>query len=740
MSGDNSTVSTLGIDPNDVRAFAYKKRKLVLLINTPIQIDERIAGMDVGRAMQAATFAGASNPVGVDADHQDAYWGRDDEGGLFRTWYARERSGTWGQDRDMNLAGPITDPGNPWTETDLTLDADDEVVVMLNSFGLRSEDACEWQGAHTDPACSTPDRRMVVELEQTVDNEVRYLYVDLGRTFGGVTGPRTPTMGSLVTFDYDPEPRFDPTVATPPDTLYPYGYDFGRSSGPLHRLTRDNGDGTFSEIGYCPSGDDLGSNPEMSYIRTSKYDLRIRDRYIVDQLIPRTPFDLFNGCLIQPDGSCTPQNPPPLPDFLDRTRYGLRPDICNRTEFTASANRGSFTVIKSGPVRAIRGSIGFNSGVTTEVTDFFYEGLWVTKQSLRIHPIPSAYLGFDFALPASPSTVVSYSNNLVEGPLSLDGLIAMSESSQLATLDVSSDTGQEGSLYRKGDESIAQGLVWEKFSADRLNMVNAYHVLTDIRSPTERLRNVGVYLEAVNRTHVEPGLDPSEILLCDGTPVQKDANGNYIFDECSGSDAHALHTGLMLLRGRPKKANQPTGKWKFQALPNTDSYNNVPNGGSNSTHTPGVETGNACLPVEVTRYTAIGQAATETLLGYLQNYDLGIDHTTLPACAALPGNSAQQGGTASAQAPAAVERLDLFPNPSLGNSRLELTLNESQAVRIELYDVLGRRISLIHEGELESGLHTFNLADTRSSLGAGTYFVRTRVGSMNNVRKLTILE
>lgn len=62
------------------------------------------------------------------------------------------------------------------------------------------------------------------------------------------------------------------------------------------------------------------------------------------------------------------------------------------------------------------------------------------------------------------------------------------------------------------------------------------------------------------------------------------------------------------------------------------------------------------------------------------------------------------------------------PNPFTDATRLELTLDAPTNLTVSVYDALGRRVSLLHEGELRAG--TYNLRVEAGSLPPGLYLVR----------------
>ena len=62
------------------------------------------------------------------------------------------------------------------------------------------------------------------------------------------------------------------------------------------------------------------------------------------------------------------------------------------------------------------------------------------------------------------------------------------------------------------------------------------------------------------------------------------------------------------------------------------------------------------------------------------------------------------------------------PNPFSSSTRLELTVDGSTELTVAVYDALGRRVALIHEGSVRAG--TYALRVEAGSLPPGLYMVR----------------
>ncbi|MEM1044169.1 MAG: T9SS type A sorting domain-containing protein, partial [Bacteroidota bacterium] len=85
-------------------------------------------------------------------------------------------------------------------------------------------------------------------------------------------------------------------------------------------------------------------------------------------------------------------------------------------------------------------------------------------------------------------------------------------------------------------------------------------------------------------------------------------------------------------------------------------------------------------------------------------------------------------GTEAASRTAPVEALVLevpYPNPAAGSATVPVVLAERAAVRVAVFDVLGREVAVLHDGFAEAGTHRF--AFDAADLPSGVYLVRAAV-------------
>ena len=78
-----------------------------------------------------------------------------------------------------------------------------------------------------------------------------------------------------------------------------------------------------------------------------------------------------------------------------------------------------------------------------------------------------------------------------------------------------------------------------------------------------------------------------------------------------------------------------------------------------------------------------------------------------------------------------------YPNPFNSTTTFYVDVAEKRRVILDIYDLLGRRISRVHDSVLDAGSYEFkwNPAD----LASGVYFVRMVSGPFTRVRKCMII-
>lgn len=102
-------------------------------------------------------------------------------------------------------------------------------------------------------------------------------------------------------------------------------------------------------------------------------------------------------------------------------------------------------------------------------------------------------------------------------------------------------------------------------------------------------------------------------------------------------------------------------------------------------------------------------------------------------------NCSDIGGIEEARVTPDAPRFELsspLPNPSSGSTSVPFSLSESGTARIAVYDVLGREIAVVVDGEYEAGPHL--AAFSTAEFSSGVYVVRLTSGGRQTTRTFTV--
>jgi photosystem II stability/assembly factor-like uncharacterized protein len=81
-----------------------------------------------------------------------------------------------------------------------------------------------------------------------------------------------------------------------------------------------------------------------------------------------------------------------------------------------------------------------------------------------------------------------------------------------------------------------------------------------------------------------------------------------------------------------------------------------------------------------------------------------------------------------------------YPNPFNPTTTIRYTIPSTSAVRLELFDVLGRKVATLVNERKVAGIHTYALNASRFSLASGTYFYRLQVGNQVETKKMILVK
>ena len=101
------------------------------------------------------------------------------------------------------------------------------------------------------------------------------------------------------------------------------------------------------------------------------------------------------------------------------------------------------------------------------------------------------------------------------------------------------------------------------------------------------------------------------------------------------------------------------------------------------------------------------------------------------AVVARGSTTTEPGGTAQTFALSAA-----YPNPFSTQTTLTLAVPDAQHVDVVLFDVLGRRVAVLHEGLLPAGEHALSV--DASGLPSGVYVVGAQGEGFSAGRRVTV--
>ncbi len=93
------------------------------------------------------------------------------------------------------------------------------------------------------------------------------------------------------------------------------------------------------------------------------------------------------------------------------------------------------------------------------------------------------------------------------------------------------------------------------------------------------------------------------------------------------------------------------------------------------------------------------------------------------------------------EAPSSLVQLSAFPNPFSRESRIELTLDQTEEIRLVLFDMAGREVGIVDERILAAGeAYSVKLVAADFSLNAGMYLLQVRGESFTETVKLVLTD
>ncbi len=212
-----------------------------------------------------------------------------------------------------------------------------------------------------------------------------------------------------------------------------------------------------------------------------------------------------------------------------------------------------------------------------------------------------------------------------------------------------------------------------------------------------------------------------------GTTVAPGGSFNVTYTVTNNTSNAA--TGVVFFEARRNGSVVATGTVQSGTLP-----------GNSST---GAQTFNQAVPSNAPTGTYEYCVAAGTSLGNAVAEDcftLTIAPSARPATGATTWAvmDASEWGSVSALTASAAGEIAAFPNPFTGQTALSFSLAEAADVSLSVYDVLGRQVAMLVDGQVEAGQHTATFE--ADGLAAGTYIYRLQVGNEVQTGRVTLAQ
>jgi len=96
-------------------------------------------------------------------------------------------------------------------------------------------------------------------------------------------------------------------------------------------------------------------------------------------------------------------------------------------------------------------------------------------------------------------------------------------------------------------------------------------------------------------------------------------------------------------------------------------------------------------------------------------------------------------GTMLSELPSSPRLEQNYPNPFNPSTNIQFILPQATKVTLKIYDVLGKEIATLVDGQRNAGAHTVKF-NAHSNLSSGVYFYRLETGDMTITRKLMLIK
>jgi hypothetical protein len=81
-----------------------------------------------------------------------------------------------------------------------------------------------------------------------------------------------------------------------------------------------------------------------------------------------------------------------------------------------------------------------------------------------------------------------------------------------------------------------------------------------------------------------------------------------------------------------------------------------------------------------------------------------------------------------------------FPNPFNPNTVIRFALPEAGYISLNLYNMQGEIVAILHSGDLAAGFHNISLDATKLKLSSGVYLYKLVSGNFTSTKKLVLMK
>ncbi|MEJ2506368.1 MAG: T9SS type A sorting domain-containing protein, partial [Ignavibacteriaceae bacterium] len=138
-------------------------------------------------------------------------------------------------------------------------------------------------------------------------------------------------------------------------------------------------------------------------------------------------------------------------------------------------------------------------------------------------------------------------------------------------------------------------------------------------------------------------------------------------------------------------------------------------------------------PLATTQFNAINFAVSGTNIS-----TTGLNITDVLVDVGSPVVDAVDNGNGNSLLPTVYSLSQNYPNPFNPTTTIKFGIPKAGDVSLAVYDILGRKVAELINGNLTAGYHTVNFNAT--NLASGVYFYRIEAGDFVSVKKLMLLK